>query len=118
MSVADPCRRAEVGAFEMHRFDSCNFRAMFKEATLKLVQFQPICSSHRFKQSVADPTKITENRAMNRWKKLLTAEDGHATTEYALMLALIIVVSLGTVATLGTRSWGTWDRIFVHIDGV
>ena len=52
---------------------------------------------------------------MSRWKKLLTAEHGHATTEYALMLALIVVISLGTVATLGTKSWSTWDRIFVTI---
>ena len=49
---------------------------------------------------------------MHRWKKLLLAEEGVTTVEYAMLLALIILESVGTLGSLGTKTW----NIFVLIN--
>jgi pilus assembly protein Flp/PilA len=41
--------------------------------------------------------------------KFVKAEDGPTAVEYAVMLALIIVVCIGTVTTLGGRSSGSFS---------
>ncbi len=38
-----------------------------------------------------------------RAKDFLVSEDGPTATEYAVMLALIIVVALGAISVLGTK---------------
>jgi pilus assembly protein Flp/PilA len=38
---------------------------------------------------------------VNRVKSFLKSEDGPTATEYAVMLALIIIVALGAIGTLG-----------------
>ena len=43
--------------------------------------------------------------------KFLKAEDGPTAVEYAVMLALIIVVCIGAVTTLGTKSSGTFSSV-------
>jgi len=43
--------------------------------------------------------------------KFLKAEDGPTAVEYAVMLALIIVVCIGTITTLGTNANGTFDTV-------
>ncbi len=40
---------------------------------------------------------------LNRAKSFLKSEDGPTATEYAVMLALIIVVSIAAIGTLGTK---------------
>ena len=40
---------------------------------------------------------------VNRAKDFLVSEDGPTATEYAVMLALIIVVALGAISVLGTK---------------
>ncbi len=47
-----------------------------------------------------------------RAKCLLKSEDGPTATEYAVMLALIIVVALGAITGLGT----TVDTVFTNAD--
>lgn len=42
----------------------------------------------------------------------LKSEDGPTATEYAVMLALIIIVALGAITGLGT----TVDAIFTNVD--
>ena len=49
---------------------------------------------------------------MHRAKTFLTSEDGPTATEYAVMLALIIIVALGAITGLGT----TVDTIFTDVD--
>lgn len=49
-----------------------------------------------------------KNLAMN----FLKSEDGPTATEYAVMLALIIIVALGAITGLGT----TVDGIFTNVD--
>lgn len=41
---------------------------------------------------------------MNLIKKFLASEDGPTAVEYAVMLALIVVVCIGTVTNIGTKT--------------
>jgi pilus assembly protein Flp/PilA len=50
---------------------------------------------------------------LNRAKSFLTSEDGPTATEYAVMLALIIIVALGAITGLGT----TVSGVFTNVDG-
>lgn len=50
---------------------------------------------------------------VNRVKSFLKSEDGPTATEYAVMLALIIIVALGAITGLGT----TVSGIFTNVDG-
>jgi len=49
---------------------------------------------------------------LTRAKNFLRSEDGPTATEYAVMLALIIIVALGAITGLGT----TVDAIFTNVD--
>ena len=40
---------------------------------------------------------------MNLLKKFLASEDGPTAVEYAVMLALIVVVCIGTITAIGTK---------------
>ena len=53
------------------------------------------------------------NQFLNRAKSFLKSEDGPTATEYAVMLALIIIVALGAITGLGT----TVSGIFTSVDG-
>lgn len=46
-------------------------------------------------------------------KRFLKSEDGPTATEYAVMLALIIIIALGAITGLGTTVRG----IFTSVDG-
>ena len=50
---------------------------------------------------------------LNVAKSFLKSEDGPTATEYAVMLALIIIVALGAITGLGTTVQG----IFTSVDG-
>lgn len=50
---------------------------------------------------------------MNLVKRFLQSEDGPTATEYAVMLALIIVVALAAITTLGTKV----KTIFTNVEG-
>ena len=43
--------------------------------------------------------------------KFVKAEDGPTAVEYAVMLALIIVVCIGAVTTLGTKASSTFSAV-------
>jgi pilus assembly protein Flp/PilA len=49
---------------------------------------------------------------MNRVMHFLKSEDGPTATEYAVMLALIIIVALAAITGLGQ----TVDTIFTNVD--
>jgi pilus assembly protein Flp/PilA len=44
-------------------------------------------------------------------KTFLRDEEGATATEYAVMLALIIVIALGAISALGTKVSGTFANI-------
>ena len=46
---------------------------------------------------------------MNLIKKFLASEDGPTAVEYAVMLALIVVVCIGTISAVGTKVNGSFD---------
>jgi pilus assembly protein Flp/PilA len=46
--------------------------------------------------------------------QFVKAEDGPTAVEYAVMLALIIVVCIGAVTTLGTRANGTFTNVALN----
>jgi len=54
---------------------------------------------------------------INRAKSFLKSEDGPTATEYAVMLALIIVVCLTAIQTLGTSVQGVFTDVNTGISG-
>lgn len=58
------------------------------------------------RKEVATMIKIT-----NHVLKFLRSEDGPTAVEYAVMLALIVVVCLASVATIGTRANATFNSV-------
>jgi pilus assembly protein Flp/PilA len=44
-------------------------------------------------------------------QRFLKSEDGPTAVEYAVMLALIVVVCLSTITTIGTRANATFNQI-------
>ena len=53
------------------------------------------------------------NEVVDRLGRFLESEDGPTATEYAVMLALIIVVCIGAITGIGT----TVSGIFSSVDG-
>ena len=51
------------------------------------------------------------NKLLLRVRHLLVSEDGPTAVEYAVMLALIVVVCLGTITTIGTRANSAFNSI-------
>ena len=54
---------------------------------------------------------------IQRAKSFLKSEDGPTATEYAVMLALIIVVCLTAIQTLGTSVSGIFTDVNTGISG-
>ena len=52
---------------------------------------------------------------MNKWYQkfvhFVKSEDGPTAVEYAVMLALIIVVCIGTITTLGSNANSTFNTV-------
>ncbi|NOS99727.1 MAG: Flp family type IVb pilin [Phycisphaerales bacterium] len=51
------------------------------------------------------------NCFMNRVKSFLKSEDGPTATEYAVMLALIIVAAIGSIQLVGTKVSDTFTNV-------
>jgi pilus assembly protein Flp/PilA len=56
-------------------------------------------------------------RFASRAVKFLKAEDGPTAVEYAVMLALVIVVCVTAIATLGTNSKGVYVKVGNTLSG-
>jgi pilus assembly protein Flp/PilA len=48
---------------------------------------------------------------VNKVRRFMVSEDGPTAVEYAVMLALIVVVCLGTIATIGTNANSQFSNI-------
>lgn len=55
---------------------------------------------------------------LNRAKSFLRSEDGPTATEYAVMLALIIIVCLAVITSLGTTVQGIFSTADTALSGV
>jgi len=51
------------------------------------------------------------NALVSRMKAFLVSEDGPTATEYAVMLALIIIACITAITALGTALQGTFSNI-------
>jgi len=51
-------------------------------------------------------------------QRFLASEDGPTAVEYAVMLALIIVVAMAAIGTVGTSTQGTFTDIGTALSGV
>lgn len=58
------------------------------------------------------------NNFLNRAKLFLQSEDGPTATEYAVMLALIIIVALGAITGLGTTVTGIFTDVDTTLTGI
>jgi pilus assembly protein Flp/PilA len=47
----------------------------------------------------------------NKVKRFLASEDGPTAVEYAVMLALIVIVCLTAISTIGTNANATFDKV-------
>jgi pilus assembly protein Flp/PilA len=54
---------------------------------------------------------LSMNALLVRARHLLVSEDGPTAVEYAVMLALIVVVCLATITTIGTNANATFNQI-------
>lgn len=52
---------------------------------------------------------------LNKVRRFMVSEDGPTAVEYAVMLALIVVVCLATITALGTNSKATFSAISSNI---
>lgn len=52
----------------------------------------------------------------NRVRDFVRSEEGPTATEYAVMLALIIIVVISAVAALGTKINGVFTRIVTDME--
>ena len=50
-------------------------------------------------------------------KRLVKSDEGPTATEYAVMLALIIIASVATISLLGTEVIGIFDLVQTSIAG-
>lgn len=54
---------------------------------------------------------------VNRIREFVRSEDGPTATEYAVMLALIIIVALAAITTLGQHVQGIFTGIDTSLTG-
>ena len=54
---------------------------------------------------------------LNRAKTFLKSEDGPTATEYAVMLALVVLVAIGAISGLGTTVTGIFTTVNDGIGG-
>ncbi len=57
------------------------------------------------------------NSVVSKLKRFLTSEDGPTAVEYAVMLALIVIVCLGAIATVGTNAKTTFTNVGSSLAG-
>jgi pilus assembly protein Flp/PilA len=50
-------------------------------------------------------------------QRFLESEDGPTAVEYAVMLALIVVVCLGAITSIGTNATNTFDSVAAELGG-
>jgi pilus assembly protein Flp/PilA len=53
----------------------------------------------------------------SKLRRFLVSEDGPTAVEYAVMLALIVIVCLTAISTIGTNANTTFDHIGTSLSG-
>jgi pilus assembly protein Flp/PilA len=60
---------------------------------------------------------MTMSKLLARTKEFLKSEDGPTATEYAVLLALIVVVIIVAITSLGQAVSGKFDEVAGEISG-
>jgi len=63
-----------------------------------------------------EPENVMKNFA-KKVQRFLVSEDGPTAVEYAVMLALIVVVCLGAVQAIGTNASATFQSVAAQLSG-
>ncbi len=61
--------------------------------------------------------KLLTQKLNQKLRRFLKSEDGPTAVEYAVMLALIVVVCLGAIQTIGTRANTTFTSVATALQG-
>jgi pilus assembly protein Flp/PilA len=67
--------------------------------------------SCRLAQTFHPLEKISMKNFAAKIRSFLKSEDGPTAVEYAVMLALIVVVCLGAIRTIGTNATATFNKV-------
>jgi len=59
-----------------------------------------------------------KNMLLKKMRELVRSEEGATATEYAVMLALIIVVAIGAISILGKKVDNTFKNINTKLNNV
>lgn len=59
-----------------------------------------------------------KNMLLKKMRELVRSEEGATATEYAVMLALIIVVAIGAISILGKKVNNTFENINTKLNNV
>ena len=59
--------------------------------------------------------RIIMNALISRMKAFLRSEDGPTATEYAVLLALIIVVAVTAISLVGTKASAAFNNVAGHM---
>ena len=62
-------------------------------------------------QHLRPPKRLANNNLAGRIRNFIASEDGPTAVEYAVMLALIIVVCIAAVTTLGSNANSTFSFV-------
>jgi pilus assembly protein Flp/PilA len=57
------------------------------------------------------------SNALSKIRRFLVSEDGPTAVEYAVMLALIIIVCLAAIGTIGTNAKTTFQNVASSLGG-
>jgi pilus assembly protein Flp/PilA len=75
------------------------------------------CSPESFQLSQSEGVKVMFSRFAQAFVNFLKAEEGPTAVEYAVMLALIIVICFAAVTALGTSTNQTFSNVSAAIGG-
>jgi pilus assembly protein Flp/PilA len=65
--------------------------------------------------SILNMRNCSMSTAMNKIRRFLVSEDGPTAVEYAVMLALIVIVCLAAIGNIGTNAKTTFTNVAASI---
>ena len=101
--------------------EACQTNVGDEAAPLSVTEPQGSATSRRPRGTRRAPRLTHPEREMKNFAdsivRFLKEEDGPTAVEYAVMLALIVVVCLGAITTIGTNANATFEAVGNEIAG-
>jgi pilus assembly protein Flp/PilA len=83
-----------------------------------LIRYNGVPEEVEFVRARTTASAYLQEIPMTKWsdrlKRFLKAEDGPTAVEYAVMLALIVVVCITAITTLGTNANATFSNVSLN----